>query len=844
MTISFLAFACLTVTGCGLYRLAHRQLSWATNPCIEIGTGFFIAMGLVVLWLGSDLVPLTLASQLLVALSVVSSLIVIKAFRLPPLSAWPSVATKALTPSWQLGLVLLIGLYLLIVLINNLNRDIFPWDAFTTWMYRAKAWVVSNQAVDFRPLLPWLAGDDPGYPLAAAHYPLSISAVAALGPALTGAWDPSLSSIPWFFAMTACVLLMVGLCKVQNPHQAGAALAGGAMLATIPIVHLHGMLAGYADIWMMGTSGMGLAAVCVSIQRRESGALAAGMLLLALGCLWKSEGWLWLGMGITVAMLDRLWGRYRFRAVPWLLATLAALWLLQPLNLGPLGIWGASAGEINLGPLGDYAIRPYNPLKNYLEMTLWHGNFLLIIPLYLCALWLLAMRARYEFSGYLLMGLGIVVTQSVIFGVSSYSYYAESGTAINRLLLQMLPVFVVTITALLPSAPSTEGDSDAAHGRHSRSSLYGVALALLAVAAAFPLTVMLQSATTSDSGQSDRWVTYDPADFVPVIGELTDRPAGRQFADLNVPIGVAAAPIKDAGTIQPRYVLTESRMATADSIAFYWISSESPDVHSVSLDVSGASVLDMAEYDAFWQTPIKEMGYLVRPEHFQSTTLGTLSLSSSLYNGLSHLKNHWLTPAPLGQRLINATVGHVSAPITLQGLLSVAFFLVCLIALVRRAMPTQIMTAQPPSLFAAVATLWLMGTVGHLNQSMSLTKILFASGGSEAAGVYDESATLQKLATAIKASFTETEDAVLTLGIDAQGRLQAHRFPFMLLPARAVAVDEAQLANTAAALLKSVVVFGDNDEQLTATADRLERDIGLKLISRGIGYVILSQEGQ
>ena len=83
---------------------------------------------------------------------------------------------------------------------------------------------------------------------------------------------------------------------------------------------------------------------------------------------------------------------------------------------------------------------------------------------------------------------------------------------------------------------------------------------------------------------------------------------------------------------------------------------------------------------------------------------------------------------------------------------------------------------------------------------------------------------------------------MLTLGIDAQGRLQAHRFP-SCYPARAAAVDEAQ-ANTAAALLKSVVVFGENDEQLTATANRLEREIGLTLISRGIGYVILSQEGQ
>ena len=75
MTISFLAFACLT-TGCGLYRLVQHQLGHQSPPWT--GTAF-IAMGLVVLWLGSDLVPLTLASQLLVALSAVSSLIVIKA---------------------------------------------------------------------------------------------------------------------------------------------------------------------------------------------------------------------------------------------------------------------------------------------------------------------------------------------------------------------------------------------------------------------------------------------------------------------------------------------------------------------------------------------------------------------------------------------------------------------------------------------------------------------------------------------------------------------------------------------------------------------------------------------
>ena len=43
------------------------------------------------------------------------------------------------------------------------------------------------------------------------------------------------------------------------------------------------------------------------------------------------------------------------------------------------------------------------------------------------------------------------------FGLSEHSFYAETGTAINRLLLQNVPVLVVTITAVLPAkAPLSE----------------------------------------------------------------------------------------------------------------------------------------------------------------------------------------------------------------------------------------------------------------------------------------------------------------------------------------------------------------------------------------------------
>ena len=55
------------------------------------------------------------------------------------------------------------------------------------------------------------------------------------------------------------------------------------MLATTPLLHLHGSLAGYADIWVMGTSGMGLTGLCIWSQRQDRELLAVSFLLFGFG---------------------------------------------------------------------------------------------------------------------------------------------------------------------------------------------------------------------------------------------------------------------------------------------------------------------------------------------------------------------------------------------------------------------------------------------------------------------------------------------------------------------------------------------------------------------------------
>ena len=121
-------------------------------------------------------------------------------------------------------------------------------------------------------------------------------------------------------------------------------------MVTTPLVHLHGALAGYADIWLMGTSGIGLAGLCIWTQKREKELLGISIGLLALGCLYKTEGWLWLTLGLTVVTLQPLLMRYGWKFWIGLPIALGLLWQLQPLHLGTLGMWGVSQNAIELGP--------------------------------------------------------------------------------------------------------------------------------------------------------------------------------------------------------------------------------------------------------------------------------------------------------------------------------------------------------------------------------------------------------------------------------------------------------------------------------------------------------------
>jgi hypothetical protein len=307
MIFTFVGLSLLWLAGFQICRICGAKLGYETNGWIEAGAGFFIATALLILWLSSMPASLSMASWIAVAISALLALpICLTSMREKFIGTgdFNLALLRAHLP--HILIITLISAHLALVLANNLSRDIYPWDAFTTWMYRAKVWVLNNELLAFQTVNQWLQSGGEGYALHAAHYPPSVSAIAAFASALSGNWSAQAASLPWFFASLAIASLMFGLCRQAgfgNPLN----LIGTYGLISIPLVSMHGALAGYADLWMLGTSGMGLAALLLWTTQPSKGLLCASAALLLVSCVIKTEGWIWLGLGLLFFALLSLW---------------------------------------------------------------------------------------------------------------------------------------------------------------------------------------------------------------------------------------------------------------------------------------------------------------------------------------------------------------------------------------------------------------------------------------------------------------------------------------------------------------------------------------------------------
>ncbi len=827
MLITLFGFLILSYCGATAIKFVADLKHSRVDPLVAWGGGFFLCASAISVGIRFSPFSLSASSWLVLILGIATlvfrAVLIVSAKNRSPVFIFTS------QPLAILGIIILIAVYLALILVANTAPEIFPWDAFTTWMYRAKLWTSQNQFLPLNDINSWLAQGD-GYAIDAAHYPATVSIVAAFASILSGGWHPPSAAVPWFFAAAASSALMIGLCRERDPDARVAPVLAGAFLITTPLLHIHGMLAGYADLWVLGTSGMGLASLCIWGERKSDSLLLVSLTLLALGPLFKLEGWVWLGVGVSSLLLLNFPRKHRLVFLVITITVAVCFFWLRSVDLPILGTWGFETNRVHLGPFGSFGLNPVDPSKRILYEVFSRGNFLLLAPLYLFALGWGALKLKREIFAHFLIGLLSIAAVVFIFGVSSYSIYTEMGTALNRLLLQLAPVWVITIITVgshfAARNPPFEPQKKSTFLSFS-STQGGITVGLLSVMLATILTPNLWPAADSTSqirAASRLTKQILASELESVSGALTKTARGHQFTDHEAPIGVARLKI-EPGKVQPRYITFNLNTSSPDAASFFWINTLSSRVHSIPIATDGESVMDMSEHSDFWQLPIAEIGILVRPAEFPNVTLYSVGQSESLGSAHRELINLWITPDQLTHRAINGITGHASSPINFNLVLVLSVILALTAPITfNRVIQRQYFDSR--TAIIAICMIWLIGSGLYLKQAYVFMLDLRSS-GSSVAGLGSESnqysdfgfivdvvnevsANLKSMQTGKPLEQAPMRPPILAFGEGADGLFFAQKLPYSLLPMPAASINVAQLANLPTGA--EVLVVGFNAE--------------------------------
>ena len=301
-------FALPWVFGVALLALVYRRLGGAGAPPAAwiLGCGWFAGTFLLTLLMrGVSLagIPLGVASVggPLLVLTVLCCWLVLRGPGVSPVRAagrrWSALVGRDLA-GWQravwLALVAWLALRFALLFAEVWWRPLYPWDAWTQWATKARVWFELKSVVPFVSYADWLNQTVPGaYYDAASHYPATVPLFQVWSALLIGRWDDALVNVPWWLGGVAFTIALYGA-LVRLDFAPLVAIAGAAMVMSMPIVNVHIALAGYADLPMAMVLTLGTLAALHAIRDRNLADGVLALLLLAACVLVKNPGKAWM----------------------------------------------------------------------------------------------------------------------------------------------------------------------------------------------------------------------------------------------------------------------------------------------------------------------------------------------------------------------------------------------------------------------------------------------------------------------------------------------------------------------------------------------------------------------
>lgn len=353
-----------------------------------------------------------------------------------PLRAWEMLALACLS--------VLLVLHLGTALGEIIWRPTFPWDAWSAWTYRARVWFEQQSLAPIVDAKTWLEISETGtYTTEAHHYPAAVPLMQTWIALSMGRWEDTLINLPWLFCAAALGLAFYGQGRDWGiPRVMAASFVY--LLLSLPLLDTHVALAGYADLWLATAYAMAGLALLQWARTRD---WMQGLLALLMGCicaLIKLEGLLWT-LSLVPAALSVIAPRLTLG-----IALLAILGMVAIVGAGGVYLQIAGVGELAIGPkgvtlpqLGTFPLSyrsEWGPLLRNLFVL---GNWNLLWYLWVGIGVLLVVR-RPRVAGLLPACLLIGTSSTVLFAIfflSPAAQWARDYTAINRLLLQVVPLY-------------------------------------------------------------------------------------------------------------------------------------------------------------------------------------------------------------------------------------------------------------------------------------------------------------------------------------------------------------------------------------------------------------------
>ena len=356
-------------------------------------------------------------------------------------------------------------------------RPTYPWDAWSAWAVKAKAWFLLGRYVPYVSMHDWMLRPNADlYTAVAWHYPDALAWIEVWFASAAGGWIEPLVNLPWLAVWIALLFAHYGQWRVLGLSQVRA-LFFVYVLGSLPLLTVHTAIAGYADLWVAALFAFAVLAWMRWLQRRERGQLLLALLCAAVLPALKLEGLVWAVCLFAAIAFSALPPRWRWRCVAFIAVACIILFVFGGLHfLFALIGWIDASGAIVLPSVGPLAL-VFSPT--------WHGDAAVGIARTLFAqpnwhlLWWITpvvlvwrWRELVAHDWLWLPGLLLLVCVALLlflFLFTDAGKWAASFTAINRLVLQITPAVVTLLAMLLREAHLAQASIDTASGSDLRN---------------------------------------------------------------------------------------------------------------------------------------------------------------------------------------------------------------------------------------------------------------------------------------------------------------------------------------------------------------------------------------